>query len=324
MRIAKAIDTIYDRLSKIAQLIGPITKVAGFLNSIDDVLYGKAVPAGLQALQNVWNAIADAAERAWNAIKNLPFLPHAATPSSPEQAEQWDKQWQDFQNRLHRQGKPPGMAEGGIVTKPTVALVGEKGPEAVVPLTGATSKWQEIFGAAERVNNLPPGLLSAIAKQENVAAWHNNPLGLSTDRGVMTFSPEEAVWRIYKQAALLNNPRGLYHDFARTHDIRDLAKVWSPVGAKNDIYGTNSTEASGILANMGKSYAGGPVAGCRGSGGHTFNITHSPGDININGGGGDAQAIGGMVQNALQDQLEDLLDALQHLTDLENARAAAV
>jgi hypothetical protein len=75
---------------------------------------------------------------------------------------------------------------------------------------------------------------------------------------------------------------------------------------------------------MGKSYAGGPVAGCRGSGGHTFNITHSPGDININGGGGDAQAIGGMVQNALQDQLEDLLDALQHLTDLENARAAAV
>src|SRR5262249_18733741 len=28
------------------------------------------------------------------------------------------------------------MARGGIVTKPTVALIGEKGPEAVVPLGG--------------------------------------------------------------------------------------------------------------------------------------------------------------------------------------------
>lgn len=29
----------------------------------------------------------------------------------------------------------PGLAEGGIVTKPTIALIGEAGPEAVVPLT---------------------------------------------------------------------------------------------------------------------------------------------------------------------------------------------
>jgi hypothetical protein len=28
----------------------------------------------------------------------------------------------------------PKMAEGGIVTKPTLALIGEAGPEAVVPL----------------------------------------------------------------------------------------------------------------------------------------------------------------------------------------------
>jgi len=30
--------------------------------------------------------------------------------------------------------KPPALAEGGIVTKPTMALIGEAGPEAVVPL----------------------------------------------------------------------------------------------------------------------------------------------------------------------------------------------
>lgn len=33
-------------------------------------------------------------------------------------------------------GLIPGFAEGGIVTKPTLAVVGEKGPEAIVPLSG--------------------------------------------------------------------------------------------------------------------------------------------------------------------------------------------
>lgn len=33
-------------------------------------------------------------------------------------------------------GKIPGLAEGGIVTGPTLALIGEAGPEAVVPLGG--------------------------------------------------------------------------------------------------------------------------------------------------------------------------------------------
>ncbi len=29
---------------------------------------------------------------------------------------------------------PPGLAEGGVVTKPTMAMIGEKGPEAVIPI----------------------------------------------------------------------------------------------------------------------------------------------------------------------------------------------
>jgi len=36
-------------------------------------------------------------------------------------------------------GLIPGLAEGGIVTKPTLALIGEAGPEAVVPLRGVRS-----------------------------------------------------------------------------------------------------------------------------------------------------------------------------------------
>ena len=29
----------------------------------------------------------------------------------------------------------PGFADGGIVTRPTLAMVGEKGPEAIIPLS---------------------------------------------------------------------------------------------------------------------------------------------------------------------------------------------
>lgn len=37
--------------------------------------------------------------------------------------------------RIARQAGIPGFAEGGIVTRPTLALIGERGPEAVVPLS---------------------------------------------------------------------------------------------------------------------------------------------------------------------------------------------
>jgi peptidoglycan hydrolase CwlO-like protein len=39
-----------------------------------------------------------------------------------------------FSSRAPSIFQPPWMAEGGIVTKPTLAMVGESGPEAVVPL----------------------------------------------------------------------------------------------------------------------------------------------------------------------------------------------
>jgi len=35
------------------------------------------------------------------------------------------------------QGGVPAMASGGIVTDPTLALIGEQGPEAVIPLRNA-------------------------------------------------------------------------------------------------------------------------------------------------------------------------------------------
>lgn len=126
--------------------------------------------------------------------------------------------------------------------------------------SGAVDKgplsYQAIFEDAEAKNGLPHGLLSAIARQENVAPGHNNPLGLSNDAGVLSFSPQDAAAHIYRQAKLLKDPNGPYADFAKSGSIDDLAKVWSPVGAPNDIKGTNATEAAGIKANMGKGYSG--------------------------------------------------------------------
>ena len=46
--------------------------------------------------------------------------------------------------------KAIGLAEGGIVTQPTFALIGEAGPEAVVPLSGMTGGGS--FGGSGSIN----------------------------------------------------------------------------------------------------------------------------------------------------------------------------
>ena len=44
----------------------------------------------------------------------------------------------------------PQMATGGIVTKPTRALVGEAGAEAVIPLTALYAKFDELIAAVNK------------------------------------------------------------------------------------------------------------------------------------------------------------------------------
>lgn len=49
----------------------------------------------------------------------------------------------------------PGFAEGGIVLGPTLATIGEKGPEAIIPLTGKNSPigGQNIFAPSIIIEN---------------------------------------------------------------------------------------------------------------------------------------------------------------------------
>lgn len=48
----------------------------------------------------------------------------------------------------------PALADGGIVTRPTIALIGERGPEAVVPLDGARRSGGGTFGGGGNTVNI--------------------------------------------------------------------------------------------------------------------------------------------------------------------------
>jgi hypothetical protein len=107
-----------------------------------------------------------------------------------------------------------------------------------------------VFEDAGSAHGFNPKVLMAIAMQENVAPGDMNPLGISDDSGPHHYgSPEEAEAAIHRQVAVMTSPTGPYRN---VRNLNDLAAVYSPVGASNDPYGTNSGEASGIIANLAK------------------------------------------------------------------------
>ena len=60
---------------------------------------------------------------------------------------------------------PEGYANGGLITQPIHALVGEDGPETILPLTKASRAWQLLGQAVTNINhNLGNG---AVAEREN-------------------------------------------------------------------------------------------------------------------------------------------------------------
>jgi hypothetical protein len=118
---------------------------------------------------------------------------------------------------------------------------------------GYNASWDDYLQSVESKYGLRSGTLRAIGRQENVAAGDMNPLGISPNGGGPThFSDEgEARRAIDRQARLMIDPKGPYGDI-RTKSVKEWSKIYSPPGAANDPYGTNSTEDSGIEANMRK------------------------------------------------------------------------
>jgi SLT domain-containing protein len=60
----------------------------------------------------------------------------------------------------------PGLADGGIVNTPTLALIGEKGPEAVIPLAGGAGA-NTLTEAQNKTNQLLMAILGSSEKQVN-------------------------------------------------------------------------------------------------------------------------------------------------------------
>ena len=93
-------------------------------------------------------------------------------------------------------GHIPGFAEGGIVTKPTLGVFGEAGPEALIPLN-------KLGGGVERptrYQTLLLGILDDIRRntgeQSLVGSTTNNKLSVVTNQVAQDFSEE---WAVYHQ-----------------------------------------------------------------------------------------------------------------------------
>lgn len=111
----------------IAGLIVAYQRFEGFRNIVNAVFNGLKWYIGMAkeqflALVGIFKTVFNALGSAWNntigklsiKIPNIPGLPGRGTEFSFP--------------------KIPALAEGGVVTQPTLALIGEAGPEAVVPL----------------------------------------------------------------------------------------------------------------------------------------------------------------------------------------------
>ena len=92
------------------------------------------------------------------------------------QNQQQQTQFADMMKGISLSGAPKAYAKGGIVTKPTNAIIGEAGPEAVVPLQG-----------------VHPGVIAALHRAMNGPALTARHMGLGltqrTPAGAMNGRP---------------------------------------------------------------------------------------------------------------------------------------
>ncbi|NLD42664.1 MAG: hypothetical protein GX657_04125 [Chloroflexi bacterium] len=101
--------------------LGVMTEEAFRAQALQDGIIGAAAEAGAAAGTAMGNAISDAAEEAFKA--NPPELEYIYPDPPP-----------GYDSQKPKRGGIPGYASGGLVTKPTLAWIGEEGPELVIPL----------------------------------------------------------------------------------------------------------------------------------------------------------------------------------------------
>jgi hypothetical protein len=139
LAITKNWDTIKDGATAVWQwIVDKFNAVVDFLQGLVDKVAGvagriaDAIKAPINALINAWNGLSFTLPTITLPSVHIPGFPDIGGGSFGGQ--HWD-----FPNL-------PTLAKGGIVTAPTLAMIGEAGPEAVIPLSRA--------GGAGNVYNL--------------------------------------------------------------------------------------------------------------------------------------------------------------------------
>jgi hypothetical protein len=101
---------------------------------------------------------------------------------------------------------------------------------------------QDFINAGQKYN-IDPNFLAAISINETGGGTSraflqgNNAMGISNDSGPL-YSFSSVAASINQQAKSLANPNGYY---ANATTIGQIGNIYSPVGAANDFYGTNSS-----------------------------------------------------------------------------------
>jgi len=139
-----AIQRNWDTIKSAAQ-----TAISAVTNALVNVAHIIAAPfqQGAELAKTAWNGLINLINGAWNAINNamhgisdvltypfrkavdaIKYLWNSTVGGFGITIPSWVPKYGGNEFRI------PKMAAGGIVTRPTVALIGEAGPEAVVPL----------------------------------------------------------------------------------------------------------------------------------------------------------------------------------------------
>lgn len=161
------------------------------------------IAAGVLLVKN-WDTIVEAAERAWAAITGTAY---AAVNGLIGFAEAYANAWVTAANQIIRAlnsirvsipdwvpgfgGKTfgislpevprlalPRLAEGGLVTRPTLAMLGEHGPEAVLPLGRGTTGITIIFnGPIYNMDDFRRRVAQAWVEAQRGGAFYGLPAG---------------------------------------------------------------------------------------------------------------------------------------------------
>jgi hypothetical protein len=145
-------------------------------------------------------------------------------------------------------------AQSGAVTTGPATLATSGDVKGTGVLKGGTKGgyhpdiWDPVLDKIAQDTGVDPRLLKAIARQENVAAGDNNPLGVSPGGGGPTHyaSVEEGAAGM-RDYVLKHLPHFKAVNLDDPKTVQNFAAWYSPAGASNDPYGTNVTEGAGII-----------------------------------------------------------------------------